>query len=224
MSSPEAKPPVLSREEVIGSGLCIGCGSCVAGARARGAGLDFDRDGQLKPIGPAAFLEEKSPALARLCPFSPHARNEDELAAALYPAAPQIDPRFGRYDGAYVGHVAEGEFRASGSSGGLVSWVAAELFRLGLVDGVAHVAPVGDPASDGRYFRYRISRTVEEVRGGAKSRYYPIELSEVLDTIREIPGRYAVVGIPCFIKAVNLARFPDPVLRERIAFTLGRWK
>jgi coenzyme F420-reducing hydrogenase beta subunit len=30
-----------------------------------------------------------------------------------------------------------------------------------------------------------------------------------------------VVGIPCFVKAVQLLRAEDPVLRERIAFTLG---
>src|SRR3546814_7533354 len=66
-----------------------------------------------------------------------------------------------------------------------------------------------------------ISRTAEEIRRGAKSRYYPIELSAVIDQIRAVPGRYAVLGIPCFIKAINLLRAKDAVLRDRIAFTLG---
>ena len=69
--------------------------------------------------------------------------------------------------------------------------------------------------------RYRLSRTEEDIRAGAKSRYYPVELSEVLRTIRAVPGRYAVVGVPCLIKAVHLLRREDPVLRERVAFTLG---
>ncbi|HEX8842876.1 MAG TPA: Coenzyme F420 hydrogenase/dehydrogenase, beta subunit C-terminal domain, partial [Sphingomicrobium sp.] len=56
---------------------------------------------------------------------------------------------------------------------------------------------------------------------GAKSRYYPIELSGVLREIREVPGRYAVVGIPCFIKAIHLLRGIDPVIRERVSHTLG---
>lgn len=59
------------------------------------------------------------------------------------------------------------------------------------------------------------------VAEGAKSRYYPIELSRVLQEIRSTPGRYAVVGAPCFIKAVHLARANDAVLGERIAYTLG---
>jgi len=48
-----------------------------------------------------------------------------------------------------------------------------------------------------------------------------VELSQVLAEIQLLPGRYAVVGIPCFIKAVQLLRQQDPILRERIAFTLG---
>ena len=98
---------------------------------------------------------------------------------------------------AWVGHVAEAPFREQGSSGGMVSWVAAELLRTGAVDGVAHVT-AEDPAS-GHFFRYRISRSPDEVGRGAKSRYYPVELSGVLREIRAVPGRYAIVGLPCFI-------------------------
>ena len=62
------------------------------------------------------------------------------------------------------------------------------------------------PTDGERLFRYRISRTPDELADGAKSRYYPVEMSEVLETIRRVPGRYAVVGVPCFIKAVHLLR------------------
>jgi coenzyme F420-reducing hydrogenase beta subunit len=99
--------------------------------------------------------------------------------------------------------------------------VATELLRRGWVDGVAHVGATADPQTEGRFFRYRLSRTEEDIRAGAKSRYYPVELADVLRTIRAVPGRYAVVGVPCLIKAVHLLRREDPVLRERIAFTLG---
>jgi coenzyme F420-reducing hydrogenase beta subunit len=95
------------------------------------------------------------------------------------------------------------------------------LLRQGLIDYVAHVVACEDPQQEGRFFRYRISGTEAEVRQGAKSRYYPIEMSGILDTIRAAPGRYAVVGIPCFIKALHLLRAEDPVFRDRIRFTLG---
>lgn len=211
----------LSPHDIVRSGLCIGCGSCVAQYGPPAARMDFDAYGLLKPRGPRRWLHQDSEAFAHTCPFSPAAADEDELAAELFPAAPQHHAAIGRYESAYVGYVAEEDFRLQGSSGGMVTWVATELMRRGLIDGVAHVVAVDDPQGEGRYFRYRVSRSEEEVRAGAKSRYYPIELSDVIQTIREVPGRYAVVGIPCFIKAVHLLRRQDPVLHERIPFTLG---
>lgn len=206
------------------SGLCIGCGVCVAQADAEPASLqhmDLDLFGHYKPVGTAEWLHQRSAGFARTCPFSPSARNEDELAADLFPNAAHHDPAIGRFQTAYVGYVAEERFREWGSSGGMVSWAATELLRKGLVDGVAHAVAVEDPQRAGRFFQYRISRTEEEIRAGAKSRYYPVEMSEIIKAIRAVPGRYAVVGVPCFIKAVHLLQREDPVIRERVAFTLG---
>ena len=200
--SPELHPSGMAR-----AGLCVGCGSCAER-------MHWDKNGFLKPDSgavPASF--------ARQCPFSPAAANEDEIAAERFAAAPAFDGRIGRFGAAYVGHAVENPFRRHGSSGGLTSWVAAELLRTGAVDGVAHVAPT-DPAT-GQYFAYRISRSLDELSAGAKSRYYPVELSQVLREIRETPGRYAVVGIPCFIKAIHLLRRVDPLIGERVTHTLG---
>lgn len=97
----------------------------------------------------------------------------------------------------------------------MASWVAVELLRTGLVDGVAHVTP--QPP----LFAYQISRNIEDVRAGAKSRYHPVTLWPILEEIRARPGRYAVAGVPCFIKAVHLLRRRDPLLHARIVFTLG---
>lgn len=212
MSSPD-RP--ISRREIIGAGLCIGCGGC-AGA----SGMRWDHDGHRKPAGSRGWLSAPDPRLSRTCPFSPAARDEDAIAAARFPVAPHRDDRIGRFEAAYVGHAAAGDFRAGGSSGGMTTWVAAELLRTGAVDGVAHVAPAA-PAAGDRLFAYRIARSAEALRQGAKSRYYPIDLAEVLAEIRAVPGRYAIVGVPCFIKAVHLLRAEDAVLDERIAFTLG---
>ncbi|WP_160987087.1 Coenzyme F420 hydrogenase/dehydrogenase, beta subunit C-terminal domain [Novosphingobium silvae] len=203
----------LAPADVVEAGLCIGCGGC-----APRAAMKWDKHGQLKPSGD--FTAKPTPAFTAMCPFSPGARNEDEIAAARFPSAAVRDERIGRYEEAYVGHVSEGAYRSEGSSGGMANWVAASLLESGLVDGVAHVIPV-DPAQEGRFFRYRLSRSVPELREGAHSRYYPVEISSVLDAIRTTPGRYAVVGVPCFIKAIHLLRAQEPILAERIAFTLG---
>ena len=221
MSSPEApdrSPP--TRQDILDSGLCIGCGVCIGeGADAR---MDLDRYGQMRPVGPEGWMRNgQDPAFPNLCPFSPFAENEDDLAASLFPSASHSHSLLGRYEAAYVGHAEEGNYRASGSSGGLVSWVAAELLDRGMVDGVAHVGARDGTGPGKRLFGYTLSRSLGALKASAKSRYYPVELSGVLDEIRKVPGRYAVVGIPCFIKAVHLARNQEPILQDRIAYTLG---
>jgi coenzyme F420-reducing hydrogenase beta subunit len=182
--------------------------------------MAWDRDGFLKPHGPSDWYERPSDAFSSQCPFSPAAANEGEIANERFAGSASTDPRIGRFEAAYVGHAVEDPFRRNGSSGGLTSWVAAELLRSGAVDGVAHVVPA-DPHEGGRFFTYRISRSIDALSEGAKSRYYPVELSGVLSEIRETPGRYAVVGVPCFIKAVHLLRRIDPLIRDRITHTLG---
>jgi len=206
---------------IVRAGLCIGCGSCAAQAGTRDVNMGLDAHGLLRPQAAPEWLRTGPERFAATCPFSPLAADEDDLAAGLFPDAPRRAASVGRYRAAWVGHVAEQDFRQRGSSGGLVSWVATELLRRGEVDAVAHVVACDDPPHDGRRFRYRVSRTEAEVRAGAQSRYYPVELSEVLAAIRAQPGRYAVVGIPCFIKAVQLLRRADPLYRERIRYTLG---
>jgi coenzyme F420-reducing hydrogenase beta subunit len=215
-------PPVstLAPNDIIRSKLCIGCGACAGMAEPDVARMDWDRYGQLKPRAQAAWLNRPDPCFAQICPFSPSVPNEDAIAEARFPSASQRHPSLGSFEKAYVGHVAEGAFRDWGSSGGMVSWVAAELLRQNRVDGVAHVAPRA-PTDGSGYFGYRISRSLDEVQGGAKSRYHPIHLADVIREIKATPGRYAIVGVPCFIKAVHLLRERDPLLRERIAFTLG---
>jgi coenzyme F420-reducing hydrogenase beta subunit len=208
---------LVSPGEIVRSGLCVGCGSCAASGAAA---MRWDADGFMKPHGSAEWIETPSHLFSSQCPFSPAARNEDEIAGDRFANAKVSDPRIGRFEAAYVGYAVEDPFRRNGSSGGLTSWVAAELLDSGAVDGVAHVAPA-DPRSDDRFFAYRISRSIDELSAGAKSRYYPVELSSVLGEVREIPGRYAIIGVPCFIKAIHLLRCIDPIVRERVTHTLG---
>lgn len=216
MRSPES----LSPREVTASGLCVGCGGCAGQTQPSALAMGPDRYGRLRPYGSRSDLARRTATMARTCPSSPAAADEHELAAGLFAEA-AADPWIGRFHAAYVGHAAEGDYRAQGSSGGLVTWTAAELLRTGRIDGVAHVKPVPNPGGGRPFFRYGISRTIEDLKAGAKSRYYPIEMSGVLEEMRRSPGRYAVIGVPCFIKAVRLICREDPVLAQRVAFTLG---
>src|SRR4051812_18289942 len=102
MASPMNK--LLSPLDIVRSGMCIGCGSCVAQANAPDTHMQFDAYGQLKPQGPPEWLRRRSARFTHTCPFSPAARNEDALAAELFPTAAQSDAALGRFQTAYVGY------------------------------------------------------------------------------------------------------------------------
>jgi coenzyme F420 hydrogenase subunit beta len=201
---------------VVDNGCCIGCGACAA--FDPNIEIKFNRDGQYEAAKRDAALP--SPDANRVCPFADGNANEDEIGADLYGGNGASDPRLGYHLASYAGWVVESDYRAKGSSGGLASWLLNELLEQNLVDHVVHVAPVagnhGHPL-----FHFTISSTPGEVRASAKSRYYPVEMSGVIKRILEHPGRYAVTGIPCFIKALRLASKESAVLRDRLVFTVG---
>ncbi|WP_139233035.1 Coenzyme F420 hydrogenase/dehydrogenase, beta subunit C-terminal domain [Halomonas korlensis] len=158
----------------------------------------------------------------KLCPFGTSTPNEDEIAKQHYGETCEYNTQVGYYKGVYAGHVTEGDFRKQGSSGGMGTWVLNELLEKGLVDYVLHVkSETADQDLNNLPFRYHVSKTLDETQQGGKSRYYPIELSEVLKTVRNQPGRYAVVGLPCFIKSIRLLQAQDSVLAGRIQYCVG---
>lgn len=162
---------------------------------------------------------------ARLQPVSAmssyKAGDESTIADELFGAQNGIefDPVVGYFHDLYAGFVAEGDFRRNGSSGGFGSWILSELVRTGEVDHVVHVAPA--PSESAALFEFTVSSTPEDVAAGAKSRYYPVELSGVLRVMREKPGRFAVVGIPSVIFELRLLAEADPQIAQRLAFTVG---
>jgi coenzyme F420 hydrogenase subunit beta len=203
-------------ETVVAGDYCVGCGAC---AMVSDGALEMRLDPQGRyrpvPVKPLAVLSEE---IAAACPFSGASVSEDEIAAGAFPDSPHWFDGVGRWLRIAAGHVVEDDYRARGSSGGLGSWLPAELLRRGMVDEVLHVKAVSD---DHPLFDYAWSTTSNEAKAGARSRYYPVEMSRALARVRQKPGRYALVGLPCFIKAARQLSRRDPVLRERLVFHIG---
>lgn len=146
--------------------------------------------------------------------------NETKIANELYGQNKNIhfDERLGYYNSLYVGHVVEGDYRRNASSGGMGTWILKELFEKGLVDHIIHVKKSED---NEKLFQYDISSSLSEIQAGAKTRYYPVEISEVIKKVKETPGNYAVIGIPSFIYAIRLLAKQDEIVNERIKYTVG---
>lgn len=150
-----------------------------------------------------------------MCPFTNDSEDEDAIAARLYGDLTH-DERIGRYRSLYAGRIADDGEVPFSSSGGLTNWTLTKLLEEGLVDGVIHVGDLEQPM-----FGYVISTTLDELRDGRKSKYFPSTFDEVLRSIRGDTRRYAFVGIPCAVKALRHVTSQDDVLRDQIVFAVG---
>lgn len=197
--------------------LCIGCGLCAALCPQGVLAMEWNRYGEYNPVEVSPCTTECG-LCSKVCPFSDSGENEDTIGERLYGAVPGIQHRSetGYFLASYVGY--SEKHRPTSSSGGMATWLLETLLCEGIVDHVICVAPAGDPE---RLFSFQVFDTPEEVRTGAGSAYYPVEMSGVIRQVLETPGRYAVTGIPCFIKAIRLAQQRNKKLRERVVVTVG---
>jgi coenzyme F420-reducing hydrogenase beta subunit len=209
------RPPIISR--IDNCLLCIGCGLCAAICPQEALEMAWNRHGEYRPIETKPCSTECG-LCHEVCPFADHEENEDTIGKKLYGNVPGIShlPETGYYLAAYVGY--SEKHRPSSASGGVATWLLERLLAEEVVDHVICVAPTGNPE---KLFSFKIFDTPESVRFGAGSAYYPVEMSGVIKQVIEVPGRYAITGLPCFLKAIRLAQQRNAKLRERIVVTVG---
>lgn len=203
-------------EETIATGMCVGCGGCsVATGGAVKLTLSRHRvyEADLDGLTP-----DQLAVANRVCPFSDAAADEDELGAPHPAPGARHDPRAGSYTTVHAGRVHEDSYIMGSSSGGLTSWVLDQLLARGEVDGIIHVGR----ASGDDLFGYQISTTREQLRAERKSQYYSTTLNEVLLAAAAQQGmRYAIVGVPCFIKAARLVARQMPEVDAVLTYYVG---
>lgn len=206
-------------DTVIKNGYCIGCGSCAAVAGTPFS-IEWDAFGKLVAV-PQAPLSDDASRVLDICPFSDVSESEDTISEALFSSFAKHDKEIGYYLKCFAGHVVEGPFRDIGTSGGLGKWIGYSLLKEGKVDYLCQVIARNSQNTLNPMFDYQVFSNCDQVPKGAKSAYHPVTLVEVIKIIKQYEGRYAITGVPCFIKALRLLAKQDEVLRKRIAFTVG---
>ena len=216
-------PSVLDSEK--STGLCCGCGVCAGLCPFNSLVLQWNQAGEYQPV----FISDcKNCGIClSVCPFENNNPNEDDIGQDLFSIIPSIHHRkeTGYYLQSYVGHMISDEDRWNSASGGLATWFLTELMKRDIVDKVICVRKSSSPD---KLYEFFVAETIEDVKSASGSAYYPTEMSGVLKEILQNHKRYAVIALPCFVKALRLAQRKSKHLSERIvciaSLTCGHMK
>jgi coenzyme F420 hydrogenase subunit beta len=206
-------------QRIIKNDYCIGCGVCASVKDSPFAMLMNDFGNIV--ADPLYDLDKSEVSVLNICPFSARAKNEDQISEIFFGDIKTKDAKIGRYIECFAGYVNEGAFREKGSSGGFGKWLGYTLLKENLVDFFVQVYSnqTNDPGKP--LFEYKIVSDKDTVVSGSKSSYYPVTLIDIINIIKEREGRYAITGVPCFIKALRLLSLENEVVKTRIKYTIG---
>lgn len=198
MSAPLRRPSatqsgpldVYSIQDIVDSGLCIGCGLCAAVAPNE-VEIAMTIDGGERPHATSPVSDTSLAFINKVCPGLHVELDEHE--------AP-IDPMWGPVRRLARGFASDETVRFEAATGGVLTALGQYLLTSGRVERVLHVGP--DPAEP-TMWSARVSTTPEEVQAASGSRYGPaaplIPLLSLLD--EGVP--LAVIAKPCDIAAVR---------------------
>ena len=125
----------------------------------------------------------------------------------------------GEFDRCFLGYAADEEIRRGAASGGVVSAVLIRLLESGMIDGalVSRLTTASGRLEAEPY----VARSREEVLAARTSIYMDFPLQRHLLELKDLPGRYAVVGLPCQLRGLSRMEAKWPELRDKIVYRLG---
>lgn len=188
-------------DQVLRGQLCTGCGLCAS--VSDGAITMEDSSGYNRPVQGAPISEVAETIIANACPG---------VVVEPWPQAETSSPYWGPANAIGVGYAIDPDTRFRGSSGGVITAVAAFALRSGLVDRVLHAH--ADPANPTSNITV-CSRSEADILDGAGSRYAASSpLADIESWLAE-GGSFAFIGKPCDVSALRrLARIDRRIDRH----------
>jgi len=210
----QADPPraLRSLAQIVDGGLCHRCGSCIGICPTGVLGLDSEAYPRVKNLSACTDCD----LCVRVCPGDEFPFQE--MNQELFGKKGDLQNTHGFFDKAVIAYATETDLRQRSTSGGLVSALLLHLLDTKQIDGAIVIASDPDTLWKGKPI---VARTREEILNAAKSKYAISPTNSVFSEIREIEGRYALVGLPCQIHGYQKAAKLDERIRDRIVLTIG---
>jgi coenzyme F420 hydrogenase subunit beta len=210
----EDKTPraLRSLAKIVDGGLCHRCGSCVGICPTGVLGLDGEDYPSVKRLSACTDCD----LCVKVCPGDEF--NLHDAYKATFNTEVDVTSTHGHFLDAHLSYATDPAIRQHSTSGGLVTGILLHQLRQGLIDGAVVIVSDKEQLWKGKPI---VARTEAEIISAMKSKYAICPTNSVFAEIRNIPGRYALVGLPCqihgFVKAAEL----DQRLKERIVLTIG---
>ena len=158
----------------------------------------------------------------RLCVAACPILNPGDNKQVLEPESKSVEQLLiGEYHTSYLGHDTNAAQRQESSSGGLLTWLLIRLLEEKIIDGVITTVASDDPGKE--LFKFDILRTPDALRKASGSKYYPVEASEVIKQVMrdKSDDTYAILGVPCLLQGVNIAKQKYKRLDKKIRFSFS---
>ncbi len=130
----------------------------------------------------------------------------------------ECDRNIGYYRTIARGHSSDEHIRKNASSGGVVTSLLLLLLDKGLIDGAI---VVGTNAPESLKPGVMIARNREEIIRASQSKYCPVPVNAIFQTLRHVEGKFAFVGLPCHIHGLRKIQLSNRPESKKIFITLG---
>jgi coenzyme F420 hydrogenase subunit beta len=201
-----------SLSRIIENGLCHRCGSCVGICPTGVLTVESDGYPTIKSLSSCTDCD----LCVKVCPgdeFEFYRHHQ-----ALYNEKGDIESTHGHFTEATIAYATHPGLREGSTSGGLVTAILLSMLKRGEIDGAVVIASDPDKLWRGKPI---IARTEAQILSAVKSKYAISPTNSVFSEIREAPGKYALVGLPCQIHGYVKAAELDQRLKERVVLTIG---
>ena len=197
--------------EVIESGLCTHCGTCV--------GLN---DGLLKfkdtEYGPLPIQKEKGNLDSTTYISCPGKGVPYPLLNKFLHKSDNINFITGNVINSWIGYSQDNLIRLNSASGGVITTTLVYLLKKGLIDG-AIVVKSGIPTSEDAI--PVIATTEKEIIASAQSVYMPVPVNEILDKSKNFNGKLGFVGLPDQVASIRILQMIKHPSISNIEYVLG---
>lgn len=207
----------MSLSKNIKSNLCISCGACeyLTGKRVT---LKYDKRKGIRIPSPINTLSDNEiRKIDSICPANGYPIVS--LGAQIH-HSDKYDYRIGYYHSFFAAKSHSKTILKKASSGGIMTSLAAFLLESKKVDGIVATKY----AYDGENITPKpvIATSLEELLECQGSKYMPVPVFSILDTVKHFNGNLAFIGTPCQIATLRRLQSIYPEF-ENIKFTIGNF-